>query len=554
MNIIKHLIYKFIIENKFKLLFLVLLSLSINFLKINVISFITANLVKTINDRSYNSTMKLYYYFVLVIISYLCLYNFYEHFQIKILSVVRYWIRQELVKYILLINNNKYSEINFTKLNSPIYRISNTIFYIFNSIISLFIPNLTMILIIFLYFIYKDYNIGIIFLIGNAIAITFFYWISKHIMEYNEIYEEQSVKSENYIIEILNNIDKIIFRGRVNNEIDYHNEICDNTTNSSIVFYSISNYYCFITSGIIIVMIFIIVYYLIKKYYSNNISATLFITLFTILLLYRDLIISTINKLPDLFEFTGKYNSVINTFNKMDYDKMDFDNVLNNNINTFKPNLMFDTIEYKNVNFKYKASNKYVLTNFNLKLNTNDKIIGIIGNSGNGKSTFAKLLIKLYDYDGDIYIDNYNIKNIDRHYLRNNILFVNQNSKLFDKKVIENILYGCDNHDECYEHLNIIMKYPKIMTIFKDIDIYNKHAGSAGENLSGGQRQIINIINGLITPSKIIILDEPTNGLDGELKNNILDIILYFKKHKKCIIIITHDKDMTKIFDETINI
>ena len=77
------------------------------------------------------------------------------------------------------------------------------------------------------------------------------------------------------------------------------------------------------------------------------------------------------------------------------------------------------------------------------------------------------------------------------------------------------------------------MKHKKILDIFEEIDIYNKSAGSAGENISGGQRQIVNIINGLITPSNITILDEPTNGLDGELKNNIIEIIKYFKKFKK---------------------
>jgi putative ABC transport system ATP-binding protein len=75
-----------------------------------------------------------------------------------------------------------------------------------------------------------------------------------------------------------------------------------------------------------------------------------------------------------------------------------------------------------------------------------------------------------------------------------------------------------------------------------------------GDKLSGGQKQVINIINGLITPSKIIILDEPTNGLDGDLKVEIINIIRYFKKYKKCIIIISHDKEIYNIFDKVIKI
>jgi ABC-type bacteriocin/lantibiotic exporter with double-glycine peptidase domain len=554
MNVISDLIKKFIYDNNLKIILLIFISLLINCLKINVISYVTAQIIKSINEKNMDNTFRLFYYFTIIIILYILLYNFYEYLQIKILSKIRYWIRQQLIEYLLKINNNRYSEINFTKLNSPIYRMSNTIFYIFNYVITNFIPNITMILIILLFFIFKNLNIGLIFLVGNLIAFIYFYYISGNIIKQNKIYEEDSVISENIIVEILNNIDKIIFRGNVENEINNHNDLCDKTVNSAIKFYKEFNYYCFIMSVIIIITILIIIYYLIKLFYNNSLNATLFITFFTILLLYRDLIITTINGLPNLFEFYGKYQGATKLFNKMDFKKEEIEEVLNNKNSKIKPKLNYNKIEYKNVYFKYKHNNKYILDNFNLKLNTENKIIGILGNSGNGKSTFAKLLVKLYNYDGNIYIDDIDIKNIDTTYLRKNILFINQNSKLFDKKIIENILYGCDNEDVCYEQLSHIMKHKKITDIFKDIDIYNKNAGYSGENISGGQRQIVNIINGLITPSNITILDEPTNGLDGELKENIIEIIKYFKKFKKCIIIITHDEDIKRIFDETIYI
>jgi ABC-type bacteriocin/lantibiotic exporter with double-glycine peptidase domain len=86
------------------------------------------------------------------------------------------------------------------------------------------------------------------------------------------------------------------------------------------------------------------------------------------------------------------------------------------------------------------------------------------------------------------------------------------------------------------------------------VDIYNSNAGSLGENLSGGQRQVVNIISGLISTSKILILDEPTNALDIDLKDEIIQLITEFRKYKKCIIIISHDKDTFRLFDETLNL
>jgi ABC-type lipoprotein export system ATPase subunit len=62
----------------------------------------------------------------------------------------------------------------------------------------------------------------------------------------------------------------------------------------------------------------------------------------------------------------------------------------------------------------------------------------------------------------------------------------------------------------------------------------------------------VNIISGLINPCKILILDEPTNALDGEIKKELLNLIYDFKKYKQCIIIITHDRDVYPLFTEKI--
>jgi ABC-type bacteriocin/lantibiotic exporter with double-glycine peptidase domain len=263
--------------------------------------------------------------------------------------------------------------------------------------------------------------------------------------------------------------------------------------------------------------------------------------------------ITIIQQIPDFVEFIGRSDSVLKHFNKMNIDyrqiKIEEEKEEVNNVI-----LNFDHIEFVNIVFYY--NNKIpILNNFNTSISTNNKIIGITGLSGNGKSTFAKILLKMYQpISGDVYIDGINIRDIDANYIRKNITYVNQTSKLFDKKIIENVFYGCNDLTICSEYLEEIMKYPKIRDLYKNVDFHNKLAGSLGENLSGGQRQIINIIGGLINPSEILILDEPTNALDRNLKKELLDLIRNFKKYKKCIMIITHDKDVFTLFDEKIEI
>jgi ABC-type bacteriocin/lantibiotic exporter with double-glycine peptidase domain len=548
MNILYYIINKFFKDEKFKTIIIIILSLTLNFLKINVISFISANIIESIKNNKMNITYKFFYYFIIVSIFYIILYTIYKLFQNKLLTKLRQWTRVELLSIILNSNNENYSDINFTKLNSLLLRISNTIFYVFNNIFTTIFPNITLIFIVFFYLFYKNYIIGLIFLTGNLLIMIYLYFTYKYIHYHNKKYEEHIMISESYLVEILNNIDKIIFRGNSDNELNVFDNKSSKTTELGFKFYSSANYHGLIMNIIIFITSFISIFYLIKLYYNKEITSTIFITFITILILHRDIISSTIQQLPDFIEFLGRSENMINILNDMN------DNYLNDSNKEYdNNNIPFDTVKFENVTFKYK-NGPIILNNFNLEIKL-DGIIGITGLSGNGKSTLAKLLVKIYKLnDGNVYIDGVNIKNINPKYLRKNIILNNQNSKLFDTKIIENIFYTCNDKNKCIKYLNEIMQYKKIKELLDSIDIYNKNAGTAGENMSGGQRQIINIINSLIVDSKVVILDEPTNALDKDLKNDVISLIQYFKKYKKCIIVITHDKDLYPIFTKKIEI
>lgn len=75
-----------------------------------------------------------------------------------------------------------------------------------------------------------------------------------------------------------------------------------------------------------------------------------------------------------------------------------------------------------------------------------------------------------------------------------------------------------------------------------------------GEKWSGGERQLYNVLSGVIRTSVIVVLDEPTNAVDVELKSELLEVIEEERERKECIIIISHDKDVFPLFDETINV
>ena len=544
MSLLNHLLKKYFSLEKFSIIFIIIISCVLSLLKINVIALITANIIKSIQTTDIKNVFNYYKYFIIASIVYVVLYIIYKYKQNNILIKLRLWMKKEIINNIMKTNNENLSNENFTKLNNPINRVSTLIYFIYNNFVSNILPNLSILFVIFLYFFYNDFKFGSIFLFFNIIILLTGYFIITKMIPHMNNCEFNAVLFESNIQEILNNFDKIIYRGYYQKESDDLNKEANNVLGIHQKYYKKLMYYNIIINVIVFFAIFILVFYLIHMFCYKKINITIFITFFTILLLYRDNILHSMQEIPEYIDFMGRYNYLENIFKSTIIYK-------DNDELTKIKNLNFDNIKMRNVSFKY--SKIMILHNLNLELELNtNNIIGIIGKSGKGKSTIAKLIIKMYKFEGNIYIDNINLKNIDTNYLRNNIIYVSQNSKLFDKNINQNLFYGCVDKSSINK-LDIIMKYPNIRKLFSKLNFKNK-VGAEGSNLSGGERQIINIINGLITPSKILILDEPTNALDIELKRDLIEVIKHFKKYKKCIIIITHDHDIFPIFDKKIQL
>lgn len=566
MNIIYSLIYTFFKEESTYVIAMILTSFLINILQTNGITYISSNIIQSIQNKNEFLSQQFFYYFIGVSLIYIGLYNIYKYFQTHLLTKLRQWMRYQLIRLLLLSNNDSFnSEINFATMSSPINRVSSVCFLLLNDIITYFIPNITYLLIVSLFFLWINPILGIGFMIGNIFLFAYCILNLSDTIKHNETYEKHVNQTESYLIDILNNIDKIIYRGQTSTEIQNFSDKTEEGICSAITFYSNANYHGAVMVCIMYLIIFACSWYLITLFYKKDVTTTFFITCFSILMVYQDKIMTIIQQIPDFIEFVGRSDSVLKHFrNIRETDLASLDPTSLN-----PTSLIFRNIAFQNVSYKYPSSDVFLFQNKNMKIDiTGNKIIGITGLSGKGKSTFAKLLLRMYPCTtGTITIDGIHIDQIDPDYLRQNITYVNQTSKLFDKKIMENILYGCPlDSSECQETLREILpdsstdskgannKYPKIKQLFQSLDIHKKGSGSLGENLSGGQRQVIHILGGLIHPSKILILDEPTNALDPALKQDVLRLIMDFKRRKQCIFIITHDENVFSLFDERIQI
>lgn len=550
-NIFVYLVSEFFKENLFSLLSILVLSGSITLLYTNGISKYTANIFDKVNDNKIDEVWSLFMILGILYLVYQIAYHFFYGLQIDLIQKIKPWGRYKLMELIMNANSNRFSEDNFTKLNSPIHRIADLIAAIISDIMAFFLPNLLAILLIFIYFLFVDYKLSTLFLAGNLTIVFSFFFLFNHLIAKNKDFEKEIQITDGLIIDLLNNMDKIIHRGKIDEESEELKNLSEKIQNYGVEYYNLTNLVSTIMTFMLMILFLISFGYLLKLVQDKKITNVKFMSSITILMLFRENIAKVFEQLPDFAGFVGRMDVAFKYFQNVSEQLDDIKNK-----KKFKSRkLEFDNIEFKNVSYKYSNGGQvFKNKNIKIKINKND-VIGITGPSGSGKSTLIKLLIKMYPLqEGEISIDDININDIEPLELRKQVTYVNQTSKLFDKKVIDNILYGCMDKEVCNKYLDKIMKYPKISELYKNIDIYKKQSGQLGENLSGGQRQIINMIGGLINNSKILVLDEPTNALDPQLKNEVIGIIKDFREYKKAIFIITHDKDVFEIFNQQVKL
>lgn len=209
----------------------------------------------------------------------------------------------------------------------------------------------------------------------------------------------------------------------------------------------------------------------------------------------------------------------------------------------------FEEISISNVDFRY-GNHELVLKDLSLKINKGEKI-AIVGESGCGKTTLAKLLLGFYKAEnGEILIDGINIASVPLKVLRNKIAYIDQNTFLFSDTVKNNLLLG--NMGICHEEIENICKLVKADEFINELPFgYDTFLDENGKNLSGGQKQRIAIARALLRKPELIIFDEATSNLDTITESAIKETIFNLNKDVTCIII-AHRLSTTKNCDRII--
>lgn len=270
------------------------------------------------------------------------------------------------------------------------------------------------------------------------------------------------------------------------------------------------------------------IFILLSIYFIMNNS--LQVSSFLIIFLYKNKVLNLISYISEIREklADGKVSA------SRVFDIITYKSFSKENYGTMEVNDINGNIEFDNVEFQYNS--KELFKNLNFKIEPN-KMIAIVGKSGEGKSTILKLISKGYSVNsGKILIDNYNINDLSEKTIKNSISVVSQSPYIFNLSIKDNIKLA--NPTATDEEIIKVCKKAQIHDVITSMEKgYDTMVGENGVILSGGQKQRMAIARALIKKSKIILLDEATSSLDNSNQEKIKNVIKELSKDHTVIIV-----------------
>lgn len=399
---------------------------------------------------------------------------------------------------------------------------------------------------LFITTLFIDYKLSILILFLMGLASIIFMIIMKNILVklgiQSKFYAETRLKNLSEIFGII----KVI---KLYNASQYFQKVFNHNNLKKLKAENLHRFISLIPRAFLeilaIITISVITYYFLYSDYSINTIIPI-LTLLAILLIRAIPAFGIINVSVSVLQYHKEsVKNIVNEFYK-------YKIVEENSKKIKKIEKDIESIEIKNLFFSYPNSKHYVLKNLNFILNKNE-CVGIIGGSGEGKSTLIDLILGLFNPSkGEVLVNNFKFP-LHQSYV-DKIGYVPQDVYLTDDTIKNNIALGIaeDLIDE--KKINKIIKVLKLEQLVSESKYgLNTFVGNRGIKLSGGQRQRIGIARAFYKESQVIILDEATNALDLKTEKEIISYVINNKKDK-IIIIINHRTDMLKDCDKIISI
>ncbi len=455
----------------------------------------------------------------------------------KIINEFSYTLKEKILEHLLEVKQKSVQGLNSSNVTQKIFSDSDEIIkFIIQNFLGVFTKTLTVIYVI-VFMVKIDIELSYLFFLLTPVYFIVYRFFRKKVYDASFKYKEEQ---NNFFGMFVHKIDNL-YDIKINN---FKNLTLNEVKNGfQKLLYQVINFskisFGFSSIGSIISSLFNIA--LVFAGGLQIINGNLTIGTFTIISNYFSTYIGSIDYLLTI----GKeYQQFLVSVKRME-DILKLDTEQNGKT------CITEIQEIKFENFKYGFEKDNLLIDIKKQTFQRKNIYCIMGENGAGKSTLINLICKVYDdYDGNIYINDVNIKDVDiKNMRKNNIAFLEQNIIFYSNLMEENLIYGLAKYDD-----DMLLKYKQEFDLYEFGQDKNLTGNGIITNLSGGERQKVGLIRTFLKSSDVVILDEPSSFLDQKSICCIKKHILELKKQNKIVILITHDKAIAAIADHILKI
>ena len=215
------------------------------------------------------------------------------------------------------------------------------------------------------------------------------------------------------------------------------------------------------------------------------------------------------------------------------------------------PEIRAGHVELKNASFRYPGASVDSLSAINLKIDPGERV-AIIGRVASGKSTLGRLICGLYaPTDGEMLVDGLDSRQYHPHQLREVFRFVGQDAELFSGTVRDNLMLGAAKADD-QQLIDAVVRSGADIFLSRDAAGFDRPVGERGALLSGGQRSLLVLARALVSPSKLLFLDEPTGAMDTQTELYFIEKLKTALAKDQTLLVSTHRHNMLSICDRLV--